>query len=191
MSWHIREAVRCIAAGGVIAYPTETVYGLGCDPFDGHAVLRILALKHRGIDQGLILIADSLIKLEPLLLPLSPATRKRVGSSGPVPVSWVLPCLLEIPAWLRGTHDTLAVRVTRHPVAAALCKRWSGPLVSTSANIHGKHPARNPLAVHQSFHGQLDYILHGRTDPLASPSEIRNGLTGDILRVSRGQQGNV
>ena len=182
MSWHIREAVRQLASGGVIAYPTETVYGLGCDPFDGNAALHLIDLKKRNIDQGLILVASHFEQLEPLLCTLSAAVRKRVTRPGKLPVTWVLPCLPGTPAWLRGKHDSLAVRVSNHPVTAALCERWGGPLVSSSANVHGKPPATTPLAIRKAFNGQLDYILHGTHGSTNRPSQIRNGLTGELLR---------
>jgi L-threonylcarbamoyladenylate synthase len=181
-SWHIREAVRRIAAGGIIAYPTETIYGLGCDPFNGNAVLRLLALKQRGIEQGLILIASHFGQVESLLAAMPQTARKRVMLPGSRPVTWVLPCLPEIPYWIRGRHDSLAIRITTHPVAAALCDRWGGPLVSTSANLHGQPPATGPLSVHKAFHDQLDYVLHDPAIAANRPSEIRNGLTGVILR---------
>ena len=184
MTWHTREAVRQLASGGVIAYPTETVYGLGCDPFNGHAALRLIGLKKRNIDQGLILVASHFEQLEPLLCPLTTKVRKRVSRPGNSPVTWVLPCLPEIPVWLRGKHDSLAVRVSNHPVTAALCRDWGGPLVSSSANVHGKRPATNPLEVRKVFNGRLDYILHGARSSTNRPSEIRNGLTGQILRSS-------
>ena len=181
MSWHIREAVRQIAAGGVIAYPTETVYGLGCDPFNGAAVLHLLDLKHRNIDRGVILIASDFTQLEAMLLPLAPAVRKRVTAKQRGPVTWTLPCPSEIPAWLRGRHATLAVRITDHPVAAALCERWNGPLVSTSANIHGRRPATDALGIYNKFNGSLDYVLHGKCGT-KRPSTIRDGITGKVLR---------
>lgn len=181
MSWHIREAVRQLAAGGIVAYPTETVYGLGCDPFNGQAVLHLLSLKEREVKQGVILVANEFSRLEPLLQPLRPAVKKRVCSTSVTPVTWVLPCLLEIPVWLRGKHNSLAIRVTSHPVATELCAAWGGPLVSTSANIHGGHPATSPLRVRKTFKDQLDCILHGpRGNETAS--EIRDGLTGTVLR---------
>lgn len=181
MTWHIREAVRRIAAGGIIAYPTETVYGLGCDPFNGTAVLRLLDLKHRNIDHGLILVASNFMQLEPLLLPLAPATRKRVSARQGVPVTWTLPCPAEVPAWLRGRHTSLAVRITTHPVASALCERWNGPLVSTSANIHGHPPAASALDIYNSFNGTLDYVLHGECGS-GHASTIRDGVSGKLLR---------
>lgn len=182
MHWHIREAVRIIAAGGIIAYPTETLYGLGCDPFNGETVLRLLALKQRNIELGLILIASHFGQLEPLLLPLDPAVRKRTASPEATPVTWVLPCRPDIPVWLRGRHSSLAVRITTHPLAVALCETWDGPLVSTSANVHGRRPATTPLMIRLAFNNRLDYILHGATGAGCRPSEIRDGLTGAILR---------
>jgi len=181
MSWHIREAVRRIAAGGIVAYPTETVYGLGCDPFNGTAVLRLLDLKQRNIDHGVILIASHFMQLEPLLLPLAPAIRKRVSAQQDNPVTWTLPCPPEVPTWLRGRHATLAVRITTHPVASALCERWNGPLVSTSANIHGHLPAASALDIYNIFNGSLDYVLHGECGT-GHASTIRDGLSGKILR---------
>jgi len=183
VNWKIREAARQLENGGIIAYPTETVYGLGCDPFNGTAVLHLLALKQRDIQQGLALLASDFSQLESLLLPLPPVTEKRVAKPGPVPTTWVLPCLPEVPAWLRGRHTSLAVRVTQHPIAAALCRQWGGPLVSTSANLHGRHPATTPLAVHKAFNGQLGCILHGEPGS-GRPSEIRDGLSDRILRSS-------
>jgi L-threonylcarbamoyladenylate synthase len=184
MNWHIREAVRRLGAGGVIAYPTETVFGLGCDPFNARAVLRLLDLKQRNIEQGLILVASDYAQLEPLLLPLSAAIRNRVLKTWPGPVTWTLPCLPETPVWLRGSHRSLAVRLTSHPLARTLCKSWNGPLVSTSANRHGKPPATSALGVRIAFDAELDYILHGNVSGTGKPSEIRDGITGRVLRVN-------
>jgi L-threonylcarbamoyladenylate synthase len=181
-SWHIREAVRRIAAGGIIAYPTETLYGLGCDPFNGRVVMRLLSLKQRSIEQGLILIASHFSQVESLLSDLPQAVRKRVRYPRIPPVTWVLPCLPEVPYWIRGSHASLAIRITSHPMAAGLCERWGGPLVSTSANIHGRHPATGPLSVHKAFHDQLDYVLHDPAVAANRPSEIRDAITDAILR---------
>ena len=182
MSWHIRQAVRCIAAGGIIAYPTETVYGMGCDPFNGAAVLHLLQLKQRPIEAGLILIASCIEHFLPLLQPLSPAARRRISTARPTPVTWVLPCREDVPLWLRGRHKSLAVRVTTHPLAIALCRRWNGPLVSTSVNRHGGRPAINALQVHKAFNGIVDYILHDTLGSTRIPSEIRSGIDGHIVR---------
>ena len=181
MNWKTRAAVHQLEDGGIIAYPTETVYGLGCDPFNGAAVLHLLTLKQRSIRQGLVLVASDFSQLQPLLLPLTPAIKKRVAGTGRGATTWVLPCRPEVPVWLRGHHTSLAVRITRHPVAAELCKAWGGPLVSTSANLHGKRPATHPLAVRKAFNNQVDGILHGACGS-GLPSEIRDASSGKILR---------
>ncbi len=188
LNWHMREAVRRLGAGGVIAYPTETVYGLGCDPFKAMAVLRLLALKQRNIEQGLILIASDFAQLEPLLLPLSTTVRNRILKTWPGPVTWTLPCLPETPVWLRGSHRSLAVRLTSHPLARSLCESWNGPLVSSSANRHGNPPATSALGVRIAFDADLDYILHGKVTGTGKPSEIRDGITGRVLRGSTAEQ---
>ena len=184
MTWHIREAVRRLGASGVIAYPTETVFGLGCDPFNPMAVMRLLALKQRNIEQGLILIASDFAQLEPLLMPLSATVRNRILETWPGPVTWTLPCLPKTPVWLRGSHKSLAIRLTSHPLARSLCGSWNGPLVSTSANRHGKPPATSALGVRMAFDAELDYILHGKVTGTGKPSEIRDGITGRVLRGS-------
>jgi L-threonylcarbamoyladenylate synthase len=179
--WHIREAIRQLAAGGVIAYPTDTVYGLGCDPLNAAAMLHLLALKQRGIEQGVILIASRWRQLRPFLQPLNPGTRKRVTKDRGKPLTWLLPARPDVPTWLRGRHDTLAVRVTRYPIVTALCNAWDGPLVSTSANRHGRPPAISTLDVYRAFGDSLDYVLSGPVGT-GKPSEIRDGLTGKVLR---------
>jgi L-threonylcarbamoyladenylate synthase len=174
----------------VIAYPTETVFGLGCNPFNPVAVLRLLDLKQRNIEQGLILIASDFAQLEPLLMPLSAAVRNRILKTWPGPVTWTLPCLPTTPSWLRGNHRSLAVRLTSHPLARSLCESWNGPLVSTSANHHGKRPATSALGVRLAFDAELDYILHGKVTGTGKPSEIRDGITGRVLRANTADQPN-
>ncbi|MCW9058644.1 MAG: Sua5/YciO/YrdC/YwlC family protein [Gammaproteobacteria bacterium] len=180
--WHLHQVVRVLRAGGIVAYPTEAVYGLGCDPLRGEAVQRLLALKQRPMEKGLILIASDWTQLQPFLLPLTPARQQRLFATWPGPHTWVLPCRPEVPQWLRGNHDSLAVRITAHPLAAALCDAWGGALVSTSANRSGLPPARSPLRVRQQFGDEIDYLLPGALGGLATPTTIRDGVTGKILR---------
>jgi len=178
----LRIAARVVRAGGLIAYPTEAVYGLGCDPCDESAVMRLLALKRRSINKGLILIAADFVQLEPFLHPLSPSNRARVESTWPGPQTWLVPAKLGVPRWLTGQHDTLAVRVTGHPLAAALCRSCGHPLVSTSANISTRPPARSALAVRRQFGQQLDYVLSGPTGSRAKPTAIQDLRSGQVVR---------
>ena len=181
--YQLREAVRVLQHGGLIAYPTEAVYGLGCDPLDEDAVLRLLDLKRRPWQKGLILIAADLAQLEPYLLPLDNAVRDRITPTWPGPNTWLLPVRAETPRWLRGEHDTLAVRVIAHPISAALCRAFGGPIVSTSANLTGKRPATSPLAVRNAFGEQIDYIVHAPLGGAERPTQIRDGRTGEIVRA--------
>jgi len=180
-SWRRRECLRCLRAGGIIAYPTEAVFGLGCDPWNETAVRRLLALKRRPVSKGLILIAASLEQLAPFIEPLDSASRTRVKAGWPGPLTWLLPARWA-PAWLRGRHDTLAVRVTAQPLAAELCRAWGGPLVSTSANVGGHPPARTLLALRRRLGGRVDYIVPGRLGDAARPTEIRDLASGRIVR---------
>ena len=181
-NWQLRQAARVIHGGGLIAYPTEAIYGLGCDPLDAAAVQRLLALKERPMDKGLILIAADIDQLRPYLAPLSTKDETTVLATWPGPVTWLLPARPETPHWLRGTHDTLAVRITDHPLAAALCRQLGHPLVSTSANRSGQPPARTPLTVQRQLGRTLDLIVSGPLGNQTRPTIIRDLVSGQILR---------
>lgn len=176
------EAAACMRAGGVIAYPTEAVYGLGCDPAHEAAVLRILALKQRPVDKGLILIAADIAQLHPYIEPHLFAGHADVLASWPGPHTWLFPCRPGTPAWLTGAHDTLAVRVTAHPVAAVLCKTFGGAIVSTSANPAGAEPARNHETVAGYFGDKIEMIVRGTVNTQAQVSSIRDARTGKQFR---------
>lgn len=178
----LREAARLLRAGGVIAYPTEAVFGIGCDPLNRDAVLRILAIKRRPVDKGVILIASHIGQLAPFIEQPSPAIQVQLDETWPGPVTWLLPCRPETPVWLRGQHRTLAVRVTAHPLAAALCDAFGGPIVSTSANTSGRPPARTALQARLRCRG-VDHVVVGATGGRGSPSEIRDAQSLAIVRA--------
>jgi L-threonylcarbamoyladenylate synthase len=178
--WHIMQAARYVRQGGVIAYPTEAVWGIGCDPANDDAIQRILALKSRPAHKGLVVVAADLSQLDDWLLPLHADDLAQIAPTWPGPVSWVLPCKPEVSPLLRGQHSSLAVRITDHPLVQALCQEV-GPLVSTSANPAGKEPARTPLRVRQYFRDQLDAIVPGQLGGNSQPSQIRT-LDGQRLR---------
>ncbi len=180
--WRLREAARCVAQGGVIAYPTEAVYGLGCDPMNWFAVERILALKGRTAEKGLILIAADFQQLLPYVVPLTETEMRPLHASWPGPTTWLLPANPDSPPWLQGQHETLAVRVTAHPLAAALCRACASPLVSTSANLSGQPAARNALQVRTRLRGQVDLILAGEVGTERSSSAIRDAASGRTIR---------
>jgi L-threonylcarbamoyladenylate synthase len=183
-SQQINDAVRILQRGGVIAYPTEAVYGLGCDPNNHQAVERLLAIKQRSRDKGLILIAADFQQLAPFLAEIDISLKEKILATWPGPVTWLWPAKPAVSGLLRGKHDTLAVRVTAHPLATALCRGFGGPLVSTSANLSGKPPTRTADEARSQLGDQLDYVLVGEVGGLSRPSQIRDALTGEILRES-------
>ena len=178
----IRRAASIIRAGGVIAYPTEAVWGLGCDPLDAAAVARILEIKQRPATMGLILIAAEAAQLEPWVEPVSHEIEARINATWPGPVTWVMPAQEWVPEWVHGGRGSLAVRVTAHEQCAALCRETGFPIVSTSANRSGHPPARNAVQVQRWFGGELDFILGGTTGGRDRPSEIRDAITGLPIR---------
>lgn len=178
----LRAAIHTVQQGGILAYPTEAVYGLGCNPASLTAVQRILAIKQRPAWKGLILIAAHLPQLEPFLLPLDNTLLARITPSWPGPVTWLLPVRPEVSPLIRGQHDTLAVRVTAHPGCRALCEQLGHPLISTSANISDQPPARSAAEVLAQLGTQVDCILDAPLGSQDKPSEIRHGLTGEIVR---------
>ncbi len=180
--WHLKQAIRYLKTGGIIAYPTEAVYGLGCDPLNEKTVARLLALKQRAWQKGLILIAADYAQLAPFLEPLTPTLEKRVFATWPGAVTWLLPARAEVPYWLRGQSSQLAVRVTAHSGAATLCQHWGTALVSTSANLSGHPPAKTAFQVRRAFAQTLDYIMPGQIGGRQRPSEIRDALTNVVLR---------
>lgn len=175
-------AVAALRRGGIVAYPTEAVYGLGCDPLDEAVVHRLLALKRRPVEKGLILIAADTGQLSPYVGAQILRQYPHVLESWPGPNTWLLPCRDGVPRWLRGDFVTLALRVTAHPLAAELCGAFGGALVSTSANLAGQPPARTADEVRERLPEGVDYILEGKTGDLAQPTPIRDAATGEQLR---------
>lgn len=181
-NFHILRACAALQRGGVIAYPTETVYGLGCDPRCHDALARILAIKRRPWQKGFIVIAASYAQLLHFIAPLDEPLLTPILATWPGPVTWLVPARPDCSPLLRGAHDTLAVRVSSHPVARSLCRRFGGAIVSTSANLSGQPPARNFLSVMKHFHRAVDYVVPGAGNPDAKPSEIRDAKSSRIVR---------
>lgn len=179
--WHTALAARVVSNGGVIAYPTEAVFGLGCDPMNGASVNRILRMKRRPLSKGLIVIAAGVGEIESIISFPTPSIRERVMASWPGPVTWILPARAGVPQWLKGRSQSLAVRVTAHPVAAAIARKV-GLLVSTSANPSGLQPARSADRVRAYFSISVDCVVPGSVGPQRAPTEIRDAVTGEIVR---------
>ena len=182
-SWHLRQAAFAVKNGGLIAYPTEGVYGLGCDPWRGQAVYKLLKLKQRDVSKGLIVVAAHIEQLYNLIDIDKIEQKQVVMETWPGPVTWILPAKADTPVWLRGQHESLAVRVSAHPVIQALC-RQCGPLVSTSANRSNGREARSSQAVRNYFRSDLDFIVPGKIATNRGATEIRHAGSGKIVRAA-------
>ena len=178
----LHNAVAALRGGGVIAYPTEGVWGLGCDPLNAVAVDRLLAMKRRSWSKGLILIASDFSQLENFIELPSRTAQKRAFSTWPGPSTWVFPAAAALPMWVSGERDTVAVRVTAHPVARALCETFGDAVVSTSANREGGAPALSASQVRLLFGRELSAVLPGALGGLDRPTVIRDVTSGLILR---------
>ena len=179
MKLSINVAAEILLGGGVVAYPTEGVFGLGCLPEDLAAVARLLRIKRRDPRKGLILIASKpeqlrdWIEMDPASLPAPDPAR---------PTTWIAPASEDVSTMIRGTHAGLAVRLTTNPTAAALCDETGSALVSTSANLAGEPVARNRFVLMRKFSQRVDFIVPGDCGPASGPSEIRDLKTGAVLR---------
>jgi L-threonylcarbamoyladenylate synthase len=183
MNAALTAAVAALRAGGVIAYPTEAVYGLGCNPYNAAAVARIFALKERPAGQGMLLIAAEFAQVQEFIGATSESAIARAQATWPGPHTWIFPRSAATPRWLVGDHDGIALRVTAHPLAAQLCRAFGGALVSTSANRHGAQPARSADEVRAAFGDEIAYLLKGSTGGLEQPTPIRDAISGSVLRT--------
>lgn len=176
------DALRAhLKRGGVIAYPTESCYGLGCDPRNERALKRLVRLKGRSAAKGMLLVADHFKRLQAFVRPLSAYDRARMRRSWPGPVSWVVPASAACPPLLTGGRATIAIRVTAHPVAARLCRSLGMALVSTSANKSGKKPAQTAAECRRIF-GARVRVIDGRIGQRRRPSTLIDLATGTVLR---------
>jgi L-threonylcarbamoyladenylate synthase len=176
-----RRLAAHLKHGGLIAYPTESCYGLGCDPRNRKAVQRILKLKQRPQHKGLILIASDCHQVSRYLLPLTPDEQAKLKHDGAQAITYLIPAKPSCPRSLRGKHKTLAVRLTAHAYAKELCRSTNSALVSTSANRSGQRPAKN-YAECQRLFGKDVWVLRGRVGKRKQPSSIRHWADGKVAR---------
>ena len=184
MSFRHEQAVRRLHMGGVIAYPTEAVWGLGCDPWNEIAVHKLLTLKRRSPDKGLILVGSDLEQFSWLTRDLTAGQQARLELTWPGPTTWLVPHRGLVPPWISGCHETVAIRVSDHRGIRELCRTWGGPLVSTSANRAGCQPAVEGFQCRGYFGQELDYLCPGRVGSSVRPTLIRDLHTDEIVRNS-------
>lgn len=179
----IAAAAALLREGGVLAYPTEGVYGLGCDPDDHAAFARIFELKRRPPEQGVLLIAADFVQVADWIGVAPERAFARANQVWPGAHTLIFPRSARVPEWVAGGHSGIALRVTAHPPAAALCRAFGGAIVSTSANRHGEPPARNAADIQRIFGNGLDAVLDAPLGGLDRPTPITDAVSGAIIRA--------
>lgn len=181
---NLSQVLQALHQQAVIAYPTEAVYGLGCDPNSEAAVMALLAIKQRPVEKGLILIAANYEQLLPFVDDNAiPATiRQQILASWPGHISWIVPASKTAPPWITGQFTTIAVRVSAHPVVQQICLGFAQPIVSTSANLSGQPAITDAKELYQQMSDKVSAIMPGQLGGAKQPSQIRNALTGAIVR---------
>ena len=178
---HIHRAVQAVKQGGLIAYPTEGVYGLGCSPFDHHACQRLYQLKQRPANKPFLWVANCFDHVADFIDTQALPDLNAILATWPGAVTWIFPLSqrgkMQLP-----TYDTLAVRISAHPIVQALCQALAAPLISTSANLAGKPALCTTQTVNAQFANQVDYIVPGSIGDLTGPTPIYDAMTHRILR---------
>jgi len=181
--WRLRRLARAVSRGAVFAYPTDTIWGLGCHPAQQASVERIAQIKQRSLAKGLILLSNRLQYCRRFIDPcITPATLERLAQTQPRPTTWLLTAAHDCPHWLTGGKPTIALRLCDLPHVAQLCDAIGYPLVSTSANISGRRHARSIHQVRRQFAAAVDFIVTANTPERTSASRIIDAQSGKIIR---------
>jgi L-threonylcarbamoyladenylate synthase len=179
----VEAAATLLREGGVLAYPTEGVYGLGCDPDNREAFDRIFAMKRRPPGQGVLLIAADVEQVRPWIGEAPQSALTRAAAAWPGAHTFIFPRSSRVPDWVAGGHAGIALRVTTHAPSAALCRAFGAPIVSTSANRHGEPPARSAADIRAIFGDEPDGVLDAPLGGLDKPTPITDAVTGAIIRA--------
>ncbi len=182
MRWPIFQASQILQSSGVIAYPTETVWGIGCDPRQPSALRRVINLKKRDAQKGLILIAGDIKQFDFLLHDLPIEQKVKLENSWPGAVTWLVPHHNRVHPLVHGQFSTVAIRVSNHRIVKELCAQFNGPIVSTSANLAGQSTIQNAIQAMKFLGHDLDFILQGPLGDTSAPSRIIDLQTGHIIR---------
>mgnify|MGYP003384333498 FL=1 len=182
MRWPIYQAKHVLQTSGVIIYPTETVWGLGCDPQDTDALNRILSIKRRDANKGLILVAANIEQFDFLLRDIPDVQRAELMANWPGAVTYLVPHKNRVHPLVCGQFDTVAIRVSSHPMVKTLCESFGGPIVSTSANYAGQPTVRSAIQARKLLGPEVDFILSGPLGLTNAPSRIIDLESGRILR---------
>ena len=182
MDVQIENAVSALNAGGVIAYPTEYCFGLGCDPRNIDAIERLLKVKQRRKDQGVILVASNTAQVADYADLAGLSLIDEIIKSWPGPNTWLLPVKKAVSSWVCGNHSSVAMRVSAHATCQSLCTEFGHAIVSTSANRHGQNALLTAKDVINEFQGELDFVIDAPVGGALSASAIRDAITGEQLR---------
>lgn len=182
----IRRAAAVIRRGGVVAIPTETLYGLAVDPSNAEAVARVFALKGRPDGKPLPLVAANLAQVEVICGPLTNQLRLVAARAWPGPLTLVLPALPGLADAVTAGTGCVGIRVPSHPVTQALCEAVGGPLTATSANRSGDPATHLPAVVARTFGTALDLLLDAGPTPGGAPSTVVSSVDGVVRLVREG-----
>ena len=185
VQYKVQEAAQTLKDGGVIVCPTEGVYGLSAVVTNSAAITRVISMKKRALNKGLIVVAADVAMLEGIVnfSALSADSLRLLHEKWPGHATFIVPTHMQINPLLTGGRNTLAVRVTAFPLLQALCREAGGPLISTSANISGSEPLQTLEELQATFASSVDYILDEPCQGLHKPSTIYDVLSGAILRA--------
>ncbi len=179
---YVSKACEVIRAGGLLVYPTESVYGIGCNPNNTTALKKLLNLKKRSPEKGFILVASDFSMFKDFVKPLPKDTLERIKKHWSEPVSWVVPAVDHCPKLLTGNRNTLAIRVSAYPFIQAMCKQLGHAITSTSANISGSDPITQVNGLIAEFANDVDYIVPLSLEKQNSPTPLFDALSGKRLR---------
>ncbi len=179
--WALNRFAHAVSRGAIFGYPTDTIWGLGCHPLIADSVGRILQIKHRNPDKGLILLSS---KIEYCLAyaELDSGQLESIHKPTDHPTTWLAPASEGCPAWIRGSYPTVAIRITNHPLLEFLCARLQAPIVSTSANRAGRATVRSSRQIRKQFGNELDFIVSGFATGSNKPSNIKSLLDKTTIR---------
>jgi L-threonylcarbamoyladenylate synthase len=181
--WALNRFAHAVSQGAVFGYPTDTIWGFGCHPLIASSVARILQIKNRSPDKGLILLSSRLEYCS-TYLGLDGEALDPIQQAADHPTTWLVPASESCPVWIRGNYPTVAIRITNHPLLEFLCDRLQAPIVSTSANRSGKATVRNSVQMRKQFGDELDFIICGFATGSNRPSEIKSLLGRTTIRSS-------
>lgn len=184
MKNEISQETLALQSGELIVYPTEAVWGIGCDPTNETAIQKLLKAKQRPLEKGVIIIASEYQQIKPFIKEddISTEQKEKIMASWPGPYTWLLPASEQVSAMLTGGSELIAVRVTTHPTVRRICNEFNGPIISTSANKTGQPTPEQLLEIKTIFAEQVKVYVDEPLGGNSKPSKIINGLTGQVIR---------